>query len=143
MKRFKTIKLKASLDNIPEAMDCVAQSAQAAGLDEQTVLQIQLAVDEACANVVDHAYEGMDPGEMEISCALEDQAITIRVRDWGRGFDPDCIEEPDITAPLEQRSPGGLGLFLIRQTMDQVKFTIDPEQGNELTMIKRLRGVEQ
>ena len=143
MKPFKTIKLKACLENIPEAMNCVAQSARAAGLDEQTTLQIQLAVDEACANVVDHAYAGMNPGEMEISCDLEDQAITIRVRDWGRGFDPENVEEPDVAAPLEERSLGGLGLFLIRQTMDQVKFTMDPEQGNELTMIKRLRGGKQ
>lgn len=100
--------------------------------------EIQVAVDEACANIVQHAYAGMEPGYMQVSCSLDGRTLVIRVRDWGRGFDPNEIEDPDVTAPLEERSLGGLGLFLIRQYMEQVQYTFDPELGNELLMTKSL-----
>lgn len=133
-----TLRMLAVLENIPKAMDCVARSARAAGINELTTHQIQLAVDEACANVVAHAYAGMEPGQMEISCNLEGQAFIVSVRDWGQSFDPDAVDDPDIDAPLEERSLGGLGLYLIRQYMDQVEFEFDPVAGNELRMTKRI-----
>jgi serine/threonine-protein kinase RsbW len=134
-----TLRLKAILENVPVAIDCVSRLAESAGFDKSALYEIQLAVDEACANVVKHAYEGSEPGEMEISCLLEDRTLTIRVRDWGWGFDPDAVEVPDIEAPLERRTLGGLGLFIVKSVMDRVKFTFDPDLGNELTMSKRLK----
>jgi serine/threonine-protein kinase RsbW len=133
-----TLRLKAVLENVPVAIACVSRLAESAGFDNSALYAIQLAVDEACANVVQHAYEGSEPGDMEISCLLEDQTLTIRVRDWGWGFDPNGVEVPDIEAPLEERTLGGLGLFIVNNVMDFVKFTFDPELGNELTMSKRL-----
>lgn len=137
--RSTALRMKALLENVPRAIECVSKWAQEAGFDEGELYEIQLAVDEACANVVDHAYEGVDPGEIEVSCCLEDRCLTIRVRDWGKGFELASVEEPDLEAPLEERSLGGLGLFLVRQMMDTVEFRSDPERGNELTMCKRLQ----
>jgi len=142
MKQSSTLRLPADLENVALVIDCATETAQAAGIDDQALYHIQLAVDEACANVVSHAYEGMEPGEMEISCELDEQALTIRVRDWGPGFEPDEIPDPDVEAPLEERTPGGLGLFLIKKVMDQVHYACDPEQGNTLTMTKRLQVAE-
>lgn len=142
MKQATTLKLRAVLENIPLAMDCVTESGRSAGIDEQTLCKIQLAVDEACANVVAHAYEDTEPGDMEICCHLDDDTFVIQVRDWGQGFAPEDVPEPDVKAPLEERNLGGLGLFLIRQVMDQVQFTRDRETGNELTMVKRLQLAE-
>jgi serine/threonine-protein kinase RsbW len=133
-----TLRLKAVLENVPVAINCVSRLAESAGFDKAALYEIQLAVDEACANVVQHAYEGSEAGDMEISCLLEDQTLTIRVRDWGWGFDPNGVEEPDIEAPLEERTLGGLGLFIVKTIMDRVTFAFDPELGNELTMSKRL-----
>jgi len=133
-----SLRMKAVLENVPRAIECVTAWAQRAGCDGRALYDIQLAVDEACANVVDHAYEGADLGDIEVCCALENQVLTIRVRDWGRGFELDGVEEPDLDAPLEERTLGGLGLFLVRQVMDEVEFRTDPELGNELTMSKRL-----
>jgi serine/threonine-protein kinase RsbW len=134
------LRLEAVLENVPVAIACVSRLAESAGFDEGALYEIQLAVDEVCANVVQHAYEGSEPGHMEISCLLEDQTLTIRVRDWGWGFDPNGVEVPDIEAPLEERTLGGLGLFIVRNVMDHVKFTFDPELGNELMMSKRLES---
>ena len=132
------MRMKAVLENVPRAIECVTEWAQKAGFDERTLYEIQLAVDEACANVVDHAYQGADPGDIEVSCCLDDQILTVQVRDWGTGFDLTGVADPDLDAPLEERTLGGLGLFLVRQVMDDVQFRSDPELGNELMMSKRL-----
>lgn len=137
-KQSTSLRMKAVLENVPRAIECVTEWAQKAGFDERTLYEIQLAVDEACANVVDHAYPGADPGDIEVSCRLDDELLTVQVRDWGQGFDLAGVKDPDLEAPLEQRSLGGLGLFLVRKVMDDVQFTSDPEQGNELMMSKRL-----
>jgi len=137
--RITSLRMKALLENVPRVIECVSQWAQVAGFDEGALYEIQLAVDEACANVVDHAYEGLDAGDIEVACCLEDRCLTIRVRDWGKGFDLASVDEPDLDAPLEERHLGGLGLFLVKKMMDSVEFTSDPELGNELTMCKKLR----
>jgi serine/threonine-protein kinase RsbW len=133
------MKVKAVLPNVPQVTACVTRAAEVLGLDNHDLYQIQLAVDEACANVVDHAYLGPEPGDMEISCYRYDQAFFIvRVRDWGQGFDPAEVSQPQVDAPLEERSLGGLGLFLVQAVMDWVRFSFDPDHGNELLMVKRL-----
>ena len=136
--RSTSMRMKAVLENVPRAIECVTEWAQKAGFDERTLYEIQLAVDEACANVVDHAYQGADPGDIEVFCCLDDQILTVQVRDWGTGFDLTGVADPDLDAPLEERTLGGLGLFLVRQVMDDVQFRSDPELGNELMMSKRL-----
>lgn len=142
MMQTEPLRLRAVLENVPQAMDYVTQWAEAAGFEERGTYEIQLAVDEACANVVDHAYRGMEPGMLEVSCWLDDQGLTIQVCDWGRSFDPEGVEEPDVEAPLEERTLGGLGLFLVRQVMDEVEFSFDPERGNRLRMTKRKQGAK-
>jgi serine/threonine-protein kinase RsbW len=138
MKPLCQFRVKASLENVPHAIDCVNQSAKAVGFDDRTLNQIQVAVDEACANVIQHAYEGQELGDMEIRCFLEDDKFVVAVRDWGGSFDPNGVLDPDVDAPLEDRCLGGLGLFLIRQFMDEATFSFDPEHGNELVMVKGL-----
>jgi serine/threonine-protein kinase RsbW len=133
-----TLRLGAVLENVPVAIDFVTKRARAAGFRGRALYQIQLAVDEACANVVSHAYKGMEAGEMGVSCCLDGRDLVIRVRDWGKGFDPEGVAEPDVNAPLEERAFGGLGLFLLKEAMEEVEFTFDPEQGNEVMMVKRL-----
>jgi serine/threonine-protein kinase RsbW len=138
MRECRKLRLRAVLESVPQAIDCVGESARAMGFDERQVHQIQMAVDEACANVVEHAYEGMPPGEMEVECRCEGRDFVVLVRDWGHSFEPDCVPEPDINAPLEERHLGGLGLYLIRRAMDRAEFTFDPRHGNELVMVKHL-----
>jgi serine/threonine-protein kinase RsbW len=132
------LRLRAVLDSVPKAIDCVTCSAQEAGMDDRSVRQIQVAVDEACANVIHHAYAGIEAGDMEITCDVEGDSFVVRVRDWGKSFDVDSVPVPDVEAPLEERDLGGLGIFLIRQFVDTAEFSFDPELGNELVMSKRL-----
>jgi anti-sigma regulatory factor (Ser/Thr protein kinase) len=134
------LRLRAVLENVSLAVDFVARLGEAAGFEGQELYQIQVAVDEACANIVQHAYAAMDPGDMEISCYLEGSSFVIQIQDWGQSFEPGDVADPDVDAPLEERNLGGLGLFLMRQFMDAVEFTDRRDGGNELTMVKRLPG---
>ena len=138
MSGIEQIRLEAIVENIPFATDFVARFARDAGFGDAALYQIQIAVDEACANVVHHAYKGLETGDLEISCGLDGQSLVIRVRDWGRSFVPEDVPAPDVKAPLEERCLGGLGLFLIEQAMDEVNFAFDEQSGNELIMKKRL-----
>jgi serine/threonine-protein kinase RsbW len=79
---------------------------------------------------------------MEVSFRQNDLGLIITVRDWGHEFDIDRVRVPDVTAPLEERELGGLGLFFMRQLMDSLEYRPDPELGNELVMVKRLRRHE-
>lgn len=142
MPDIATLKVKALLENVPLAIDFVTRLATAGGLDAQALYQVQVSVDEVCANIVHHAYADMEPGDMEISCYFDDCAFVIQVHDWGQPFEPDEVADPDLSAPLDERSLGGLGLFLVRQFMDRIEFTFDEELGNRLTMTKRLRCAE-
>ena len=137
MNQVGSLRIEAILENVPVAVDYVAHTGRIIGVDEAALYQIQVAVDEACANVVQHAYAGMEPGEMEILCHVDNGSFIISIRDWGNSFNPEEISDPDISSPLEERSLGGLGLFFMKQYMDKVSFSSDPEAGNELTMVKR------
>jgi serine/threonine-protein kinase RsbW len=138
MREIATLKVEAALENVPLAIECVARAAREAGVDEKTLYQVQLAVDEACANVALHAYKGLELGDMQVTCYLDAETLSISVRDWGKGFVPEDVPRPKIDAPLEERTLGGLGLFMIQQVMDHVRYTFDAEAGNELFMQKRL-----
>ena len=143
MDQVQKKRLKAVLENVSVAIDFVTGVARQAELDERTLYQVQLAVDEACANVVHHAYEGIEPGDMEISCSVDADRLSIGVRDWGMGFEADQVSDPDVDAPLDERTLGGLGLFLIKQVMDKVDYRRVSAGCNELVMTKRLHNGEK
>jgi anti-sigma regulatory factor (Ser/Thr protein kinase) len=113
----------------------VRQAAEDAGLDEMSVYSVELAVDEACSNIIEHAYGAEGKGEIECSCIIEDDGLTIVIKDKGNPFDPDTVPEVNTQQPLEDRKPGGAGVFLMRKVMDMVRFEFTPK-GNVLTMKK-------
>jgi serine/threonine-protein kinase RsbW len=133
----KTVTFPARFDSLAVIGELVTRAAEAAGLDARAVYAVQLAVDEACANIVEHAYGGEGRGDIECTCIVNKNGLTVILRDYGRPFDPTSIPEPDLCASLEDREIGGLGLYCIRQLMDKVRFEFTPDSGNVLTMVKR------
>jgi serine/threonine-protein kinase RsbW len=128
-------------DQISVICDFVAQGAQKAGLDEDAAFHVQLACDEACTNIIEHAYGGESAGEIEVSWQLNQRSLTVTLKDKGQPFDPDGIETPHIPqnqAELDQLKIGGLGLHFMRRIMDEVLFQFDEKSGNTLIMVKRL-----
>jgi serine/threonine-protein kinase RsbW len=113
----------------------VKQAAQDTGLDETEIYSVELAVDEAASNIIEHAYGEENVGHIDCTCIIESDGLTIILRDNGNPFDPDAVPDVDTQLPLEQRSPGGAGVFLMRKVMDMVQFEFRPD-GNVLTMKK-------
>ncbi len=128
--------VSGSVASLSQIAEFVADMATRAGLDEDQAYDVQVAVDEACTNSIQHAYAGREDGELHICCFLEDNDFVVRIVDFGRPFDPDSVPKPDLTSPLEERAIGGLGVYLMRTLMDQVTFRFDPQGGNQVVMRK-------
>ncbi|HHY89512.1 MAG TPA: ATP-binding protein [Chloroflexi bacterium] len=118
----------------------VRQAAEEVGLDPCATYAVETAVDEACSNIIEHAYGGENIGDIVCTCFIKSSELVIQLQDTGRSFNPDLVEDPDITAPLEERENHGLGLYMMRQWMDEVRFSFD-DGINTLTMVKRKETV--
>lgn len=117
--------------------DFIAEAGREAGFDQDTIFHVQMAVDEACSNVIEHAYRGQDKGDIVLSCDCREREWVVTIRDTGHPFDPDAVPMPDLNVNLDDIKTGGLGLYFMRQLMDKVEFTFDEEKGNRLRMVKR------
>ena len=93
------------------------------------------AINEACTNVITHAYEGNSEREIVISLARKTDRLEVVVRDFGKKV-PQSVIRP---RSLDDVRPGGLGVFFIRQSMDEVRYDTSKPVGTELTMIKYVR----
>jgi serine/threonine-protein kinase RsbW len=101
--------------------------------------KIILAIDEAVANVVEHAYEG-SRGDIDLVFLLDDDRLEITIRDNGKKFNPELIPTPDIHEHIKRGLKGGLGMFLMRKIMDEVRYSLDSTYVNELVMVKFTPG---
>ncbi len=129
--------VKSSTQNLAAIAEFVAERAREAGLDDDSIFDIQIAVDEACTNTIEHAYATRSDQTLRVCCSVQDQEFVIRITDYGTPFDPDSIPEPDLEAPMEERSIGGLGVFFMRRLMDSVEFSTHAYRGNQVVMRKR------
>jgi serine/threonine-protein kinase RsbW len=123
--------------NLGKIGDYVGKAAEDAGLDESGIYAVQLAVDEACTNIIEHAYGGEGIGDITISTQISDEGLTIKLYDLGKPFDPESVPVPQTDLPLEEIKPRGLGLYLMRKVMDDVSFEFSPNNGNTCVLLKR------
>jgi anti-sigma regulatory factor (Ser/Thr protein kinase) len=121
------LKLPARAENVAVVRHAFGGLAEALSVDEQTLADIKLAVTEACTNVVIHAYERDDIGNLEVDATIDDDRLTVVIRDNGRGIVP----RPD--------SPGlGLGLPLIATLAETLELGKDGAEHTEVRMTFRL-----
>lgn len=127
------------MERLSDIAEFIQEAAGASGLDENQTYDIQMAVDEACTNIIQHAYHGRPDGTIDIVCEPRGKEFVVTLRDYGDHFDPKKVARPDTRKPLELRKIGGLGLFFIYTLMDRVKFDFSTARGNELTMAKKIK----
>jgi serine/threonine-protein kinase RsbW len=134
----------ATFENLDNVREFVKDAADQCGLTGFAVYAAQLAVDEAFSNIIEHAYGGECQEKIECTCLTSDKGLTIQLRDCGHPFDPTIVPEPDIEADLEDRDIGGLGLFFIRQLMDEVdfRFSTDLETGKQCNVLRMVKNKE-
>ena len=137
----RRLTVPGTFESLAQISDFIVQVARDAGFDDDGVFHVQMAVDEACSNIIEHAYGGGLTGDIELTCVREaGNHLRIDIRDQGRPFNPDDVPAPsfrnDMT-DLDEMKVGGLGLFFMRKLMDEVTFHFEATTGNHLTMIKR------
>ena len=131
-----TKRFSCSLQNLEAICDYVTRYAKQAGLNESEVYAVQLAVDEATTNIIEHGYGDECPNRIDISCKVIKNGLKVVIYDDAEPFDPSSVPEPEINVSLDEIKPRGLGIFLMRKMMDEVSYESSPVKGNILTMIK-------
>ena len=143
VERTFQLHVPSSTENLSMIRDFVGSIGERAGLGEGDVAKLELAVDEACANVIEHAYGSDATHEVTVKATVDAEAVQIEIVDTGCGFDPKKIEQVNLDQLISKRKSGGLGMRLIQSLMDEVQYQIVPGQKNELRMVKRLKKKDQ
>ncbi len=129
----------SKLENLAIIGEFVNRSARRAGLSEKEAYDVELAVDEAFTNIVEHSY-GCE-GEQKITCTCEtiSQGIKITLKDSGCDFNLNSVPTPSLGLRLEELKTRGVGVFLMRHVMDELEHEYVPGRGNILTLVKHHR----
>ena len=135
-RRFQ-LRVSAEDRHLAEIRDFVQDAGEKLLIPQKILANTKLAVDEACTNVVKHGYKGMSGGFIEIVITGNGREFSIAIHDTGRGFDLRNVKSPDLKMYVETRKRGGLGVFIMNQLMDEVRYRAGHD-GNVLTMVKRL-----
>jgi anti-sigma regulatory factor (Ser/Thr protein kinase) len=122
------------LSSLAEKIDDLAEEWE---LPMKLAMNINLVIEEAVSNIVFYAFANSNKHEIGISVSLNNSKLTIKITDDGIPFNPLSKQQPDITLPVEKRSVGGLGIFLISQIMDEMHYVRQKNQ-NILTLNKSI-----
>lgn len=136
---MQSVQFTAKFEYLDEIRDFVGKVAREGSFSDKDVYNIQLATDEAASNIIEHAYEGVSDGVLDLSCGMVGDGITIILTDYGESFDPSAVPMPNLKADLSERKIGGLGIYLMRKLMDEVHYEARRDGSNILTMRKRKR----
>jgi serine/threonine-protein kinase RsbW len=130
--------VRSTTDHLREVRSFVDAAARQFGFAEEEVANIVLAVDEACTNIIKHAYGGAPTGDIRVTVVREGNAFEVQILDHGRAFDPETVHAPNLKKHLTEFRRGGLGVYLMRRLMDRVEYSMHPGQPNEVRLVKFL-----
>jgi serine/threonine-protein kinase RsbW len=130
------LKIPSQTDNLELIRNFIAGVAKKVGFDAEYSNKIELAVDEACTNVIEHAYQHDESQNIDIAIKIDYNKFMVVVTDRGQSFKMDEIELPDMKSYLAELRVGGLGIYLMRTLMDEVDYHSKPGGKNEVTMVK-------
>ena len=134
---MKEITVEAKDENLQQVMGFIEEVLEAEDCSMKTSMQIQLAVEELFINIAHYAYVDKT-GEVTISISIsDDRAAEITFTDSGIPYDPLQKEDPDITKPSEERPIGGLGIFMVKKSMDRMYYRYENSH-NILTIVKKI-----
>jgi len=130
-------------DNLLVIREFVSEEARAFGFSDEDAANIILAVDEACTNIIKHAYQYATDKEIEVTVLRKNRCFEIRIFDTGRSFDPTTIRQPDLKEHIGHRKRGGLGVYLMKKLMDKVEYDFHKGKRNEVRLIKNLSNASK
>jgi serine/threonine-protein kinase RsbW len=132
----RTLTIESRTERLIAVREFISGAAREFGFGDEDISKIALAVDEACTNIIKHAYK-YDPNQMiAVSVSARNGAFEVAIRDSGRDFHPEKISTPDMKEYLEHYRRGGLGVYLMRSLMDKVEYDIRPGVANIVRLTK-------
>jgi serine/threonine-protein kinase RsbW len=135
MDQSPELTIGSDIGEIPKISAMLEEGMHAYGFSDEDVLDTQLAVEEAIINIISHGYKKQG-GWITVSCKVGPNHIEIQITDAAPQFDPLSIPEPELDSTIEDREIGGLGVFLIRQLMDDCSYRYENGR-NILVLVKR------
>jgi serine/threonine-protein kinase RsbW len=136
-KKFqKQLVVKSRTENLTSIRDFIYLHAGAVGFTDEVIDNIMLAVDEACTNIIKHAYRLNPEGEIHIKLSYNGIKLVIEITDFGISFEPDKVPDPDLQKYYQQHKIGGLGMYLMKTLMDEVKYVSVPGEYNRVLLTK-------
>ena len=133
-----TLTIHADLNEIPPVSAFVEGAMRTGGFSDNAILDMQLAVEEAVANTILHGYCGA-MGEVTIAIQASHNTVRVRIEDHAPPFDPLSLPKPERKSDLSERRIGGLGIYLMRTVVDEVRYQyVDGK--NVLTLVKKKSG---
>lgn len=133
----RSIILANEISEISRLNEFIEELGEVFSLSPDIVFNLNLVLEEAVVNIINYAYPKEDHQYIYLSAKMNDGSIVLVLTDTGKEFDPTAAPEADITLSADERQIGGLGIFLIRQIMNEVKYE-RIEGKNVLTLAKKL-----
>lgn len=134
---MKTMVLTAEIGRVDDVIDFINAELEAHEVPMKTIMQIDIAVEELFVNIAHYAYNP-EVGEAKVTVDVEDAppCAVIRFADRGKPYDPLSREDPDVTLGIEERQIGGLGIYMVKKSMDEVSYA--HEDGQNILTIRKL-----
>ncbi|MBQ2580955.1 MAG: ATP-binding protein [Ruminococcus sp.] len=133
---MKELDIVAKTENLDAVTDFVNEQLEAAGCPMKILMQIDLAVEEIFVNIANYAYSPEEgPATVRVQTDSEKSTVDITFIDHGVPYDPLAKQDPDVTLSAEQRAIGGLGIFMVKKSMDDV--TYEYRDGHNILTIKK------
>ena len=129
---------EARLENLASLIEFIEEACRQINAEQQVCLDIRLAVEEVCMNLIRHGYAGMEPGPIRLNFQTDGEKVIIRIGDHAPPFHPQQAPRLKLNSEWQKRPVGGFGWHLIPQVMDQITYESDPTAGNVLTLMKRI-----
>lgn len=118
----KILKIHNNINELNKVAALVEEVGDELQLTSALIFNLNLVLEEAVSNIIYYAYPKQAEHEIVVQAELVDKSLVFTLTDSGKPFDPTQVAEADITLPVEERQIGGLGIFLIKQIMNEVEY---------------------
>ena len=136
MRKERLLKFVTDHENVARAVEGVLALLNEVGADRKTAYKVRLALEELLVNVVSYAYAPLK-GDFEVKYEVdaEEKMLSVTIIDSGKPFNPLEAEDPELHAALADRPIGGLGIFMVKNMMDDITYT--REDGKNILVVKK------
>jgi serine/threonine-protein kinase RsbW len=136
----KELLVKSRTENLTAVREFISSTVEEVKIPPDIAGDIVLAVDEACTNIIKHAYKFLPDGDIAIKLKYSEKIIKVEITDHGSPFSPDTVPTPDLKKYFEEKRVGGLGMYLMKSLMDEVHYKSVPGKYNQVVLTKKLNS---